>query len=691
MSSKEQSAMASAGSSSSSTEISDSMLRRMAGQSVNKAGLKKDQSEINKIIAEASKGSKFYENEREKDEKLGIQIMKLLDKRDRLLKEGVDLRRLERECDTFIQRIESQRDLSQTIVHVDMDAFYANVELLADPTLEGIAFGVGTGVLTTASYEARAYGVRSGMPVFVAKKLCPHLRMVPATFNSYGEYSGKVMEVFRRFDPNMAKVGMDEAFLNLTTYIQEEREKDGTGQESENAMHKRRERIVRTIRETCKKVTGLTVSAGIAPNKMLAKICSDINKPNNQYILPFTRQAVLDFTRTLPIRKIPGIGRVSERCLEALGVITCGDIITKRAELHLLNYGVIELLKAGLGATSNVVEAGRREDRKSVGCERTFREKSKREELIAIVEDVAEELTETLQKLEYTGKTLSLKYKTHDFKLHTKSHTLQHGEYKTRDSIQTWALKALEESLPLKLRLLGLRVNQLRDLRKKGGLEQYFTNPSHSRKLHEDDEEAEGADFNNAIILDSDEDLEDSEAAETEQVERAINGSPFNDAITNAASSTAVPFASKQETETTHHPMISCPICSRTFPSSTTNQDLNAHIDVCLSKDTIQQLSSRRSSPILGSSESVSSTGEKSVGSKSANKRSRRDIPTNKEDEEDYDFLRPPTSRNHSTTSSSASVSPTVTSSGGSSNKKSKNVLMGTKEAPRNPFAFMKR
>jgi len=135
-----------------------------------------------------------------------------LKQRDEVVK-GVDINKLEISVDRLIAELESQRDLSQTIVHVDMDAFFANVELLHNPDLDGKPFGVGRGVLTTASYDARKYGVRSGMPGFIAKKLCPDLIIVSNHFSRYSDMSDTVMSIFRRYDPNMSAAGCDEGYL----------------------------------------------------------------------------------------------------------------------------------------------------------------------------------------------------------------------------------------------------------------------------------------------------------------------------------------------------------------------------------------------------------------------------------------------------------------------------------------------
>ncbi|KAL7411171.1 hypothetical protein BDY24DRAFT_396835 [Mrakia frigida] len=565
----------------SSTPISDSMLRRMAGQSVNKAGLNIDQSEINKIIAEASKGSKFYENERVKDELLGRKIQATLQKRDFLLLTA-DIPRLEAECDKIIDFLESTRDLSRTIVHVDLDAFFASVEELADPSLKGIAFGVGGGVLTTASYEARKFGVRSGMAGFVARKLCPHIKLVKPNFTEYNKWSHKVFSVARRYDPNLAKAGCDEGYLDITEYMDE---------------HERSaEDVVQHFRAACVKETGLTVSAGIAPNKMLAKICSDINKPNGQFSLDFNADAVKEFTRTLKIRKVPGIGKVSERILESLGIITCGDIFTHRGVLHLLDYGVTDLLRSALGCCSNNVEPGKRSDRKSVGVESTFRDMTKREDLVKKLEEIADELTEHLTSLRFVGRTLQFKYKTHEYKPFTRNKTIS-GEFRGKEEILRVGLALLEKELPLRIRLMGLRVMNLRDLdlEKKGGLDGFVTrSPPKKPKATNTKPRAtseEGSDSQNAIALSDDEGGDSDEDGMKKFGDEALLADELEvneDGFRLETPDIAEEGGEQVEPQT-------CPVCSHIFKPTSSNEEVNSHVDFCLSRDTISSLASSSS------------------------------------------------------------------------------------------------
>ncbi|KAH8828279.1 hypothetical protein DL96DRAFT_1669405 [Flagelloscypha sp. PMI_526] len=387
-----------------SSNETDSFLKRLAGPSTGKAGLAKDQSEINRIIAEASKGSKYYNNEKRRDQELTEKINALLILRDDLLLNS-NISKVEHDVDRLLSQLDAERDLSQIIVHVDMDAFFANVELLDNPSLAGKPFGVGHGVLTTASYEARKFGVRSGMATHIARKLCPELIITSISHGRYSEMSDKVFNVLRRYDPTLFAAGCDEGYLNITAYCKEH---DLTASD-----------CVQQIRKTVYEETSLTASAGIAPNL----ICSDRNKPNGQFELTCDPQAITEFMRELPIRRIPGIGRVSERLLDSIGVKTCGDIYKYRATISLLDkqFGLEGLLKKYLGIGSNVVQPWQREERKSIGAERTFHSLSEKDKILGKLDEIAAELAGDMERHGFAAKTITLKYKLHTYEVFTRA------------------------------------------------------------------------------------------------------------------------------------------------------------------------------------------------------------------------------------------------------------------------------
>ncbi|KAK6949104.1 hypothetical protein Daesc_009177 [Daldinia eschscholtzii] len=293
----------------------DTLKYSLLGPSLTKAGQDSvDQSKVSEIIYNASKGSKFFNREEVKDKILTQKIEQILEKKRRL--EKLDLTRELRAADQLITQLEVSRDLTQYIVHVDCDAFYAAVEQLDRPELKDVPFAVGGGVLTTCNYLARKFGCRSGMAGFVAKKLCPNLLLLPLNFDKYTSKAQEVRQVLAQYDPRFESASIDEAYLNITEYCAEHNmTPEDTVQQMRNVIHEK---------------TKITVSAGIAANSKLAKICSNMNKPNGQYVLPNDRNAIMNFMRDLPTRKVNGIGRVLERELQEIGIKTCGDIYPQR-------------------------------------------------------------------------------------------------------------------------------------------------------------------------------------------------------------------------------------------------------------------------------------------------------------------------------------------------------------------------
>ena len=245
---------------------------------------------------------------------------------------------------------------TRRIIHVDMDCFYAAVEMREHPELAGKPIAVGgasgRGVLTTCNYPAREYGVRSAMPVFKAKQLCPQLVILPVRFSLYREASRKVRDIFERYTKLIEPLSLDEAYLDVT-------------------HHKRRgAEIAEEIRATIFAETGLSASAGIGPNKLIAKIASDWNKPNGQCVV--SPSYVDEFMRDLPVRRIPGVGPKSAARLTELGIETCQQLQgCDKTELarQFGSFG-FELYQLSRGIDERLVQANR--IRKSLSNERTF-------------------------------------------------------------------------------------------------------------------------------------------------------------------------------------------------------------------------------------------------------------------------------------------------------------------------------
>lgn len=290
------------------TSVIVTLRKRLAGPSVAKSGQDGvDQDRVNQIIYDASEGSKYFRNEQKKDVELTEKIARTLKRAQEL--RSSDLSATERSIDRRIAELEHNIDLSQTIVTVDVDAFYASCEELDRPELKHLPMGVGMGVLTTANYNARKFGVRSAMPVYIAKKLCPELVTVPLNFANYIKKAEEIREILAKVDPEFQAGSLDEAYMNATQWL--------AGHELGP------EEAIADLRAEVYAKTGLSISAGIAANARLSKIGSNINKPNGQFRVENDRRAILAFMAGLPVRKVNGIGKVLERQLEALGVHRC--------------------------------------------------------------------------------------------------------------------------------------------------------------------------------------------------------------------------------------------------------------------------------------------------------------------------------------------------------------------------------
>ncbi|KAM8793104.1 DNA polymerase kappa [Eudromia elegans] len=489
------------------------------GLNDNKAGMQGlDKEKINKIIMEATKGSRFYENELKKDKQVNQRIEKMMQLKEKITSQ--QLLKAQLQVDKLVMEMEQSRNLSCTIVHIDMDAFYAAVEMRDNPELKEKPIAVGSmSMLSTSNYHARRFGVRAAMPGFIAKKLCPHLTIVPLNFEKYGQVSKEVREILAEYDPNFMPMGLDEAYLNITKHLEErlnwpedkrrwylntesttEKDKqdmnmsakfnsnedafssspllfeDATsladhrgGPRSPSAAHSvvfgtSAEEVVKEIRFRIEQKTRLTASAGIAPNTMLAKMCSDYNKPNGQYRIIPERQVVLDFVKDLPIRKVPGIGKVTEKMLKALGIVTCSELYQQRALLSLLfseaswhNFLSISL---GLGST-HLEKDG---ERKSMSTERTFSEINTAEEQYSVCRELCRDLAQELQKEGLKGKTVTLKLKNVNFEVKTRASTVQ-SSVSTEEEIFAIAKDLLGTEIdtvsphPLRIRLMGVRVS----------------------------------------------------------------------------------------------------------------------------------------------------------------------------------------------------------------------------------------
>lgn len=335
------------------------------------------------------------------------------------------------------------------IIHVDMDAFFASVEQLDNPSLRGKAVAVGgggsRGVVAAASYEARKYGVRSAMSGIIAKRNCPNLIFVKPRFDRYKEVSAQIKEIFYRYTDLVEPLSLDEAYLDVT---QNKKQLFSATKMAEE------------IREKIYKKTGLTASAGISINKLVAKIASDYNKPNGQKTVP--PEEVISFLETLDIRKYHGIGKVTTKKMYALGIFTGKELKTQSEEFLTKHFGKAGryYYQAVRGIHTSEVKPSRIP--KSMGAERTFSENLTSELFLEEkINAVAIELDKRIKLHKASGKTITLKIKYSDFMIQTRSKTLPFF-IADKSMIIAYAKQLLyQEKLQNSVRLIGLTISNL--------------------------------------------------------------------------------------------------------------------------------------------------------------------------------------------------------------------------------------
>ena len=345
--------------------------------------------------------------------------------------------------------------LLRKIIHVDMDAFYASVEELDNPELKGKPLAVGgneiRGVVSAANYEARKYGVRSAMSGYLAKKNCPHLTFVKPRFARYKEISQKIRNIFYEYTDLVEPLSLDEAYLDVT--------KNKKGNPSATL-------IAKEIRQRILDEVGLEASAGISINKFVAKVASDINKPNGQKTV--NPEEVIQFLESLEIRKFYGVGKVTAEKMYKLGIFTGKELKAKSVDFLEEHFGKSgsHYFNVVRGIHNSVVKPHRIP--KSVGAERTFSENLSSEVfMLERLEQIANELERRLKKSKLAGKTITLKIKYSDFTLHTRSKTLPYFVADKSLILEIAEELLFQEKMENSVRLLGISLANLNTKKKK--------------------------------------------------------------------------------------------------------------------------------------------------------------------------------------------------------------------------------
>ena len=338
------------------------------------------------------------------------------------------------------------------IVHIDMDAFYASVEQRDDPQLRGkpvvVAWRGNRSVVCAASYEARRFGVRSAMPAIRAERLCPDAVFLPPDFPRYRAVSRLVQEILKRHTDIIEPLSLDEAYLEVS--------ENKTGLPTATS-------VARAIREQIREELQLTASAGVAPNKFLAKIASDWRKPDGLFVIQ--PEEIDSFLLPLPVSRLPGVGKVTEEKLKSFGVGTVGDLSKldlSALEGHFGRYGV-RLYELARGIDKSEVIPNR--PTQSISAEDTFEKDVPLSETEPMIRRLAEKTWAASRSELRVARTVVLKLKTSEFKIFTRSHTPSVPP-SSCEELTTIALSLRERitlSAKQRFRLVGVGLSNFRD------------------------------------------------------------------------------------------------------------------------------------------------------------------------------------------------------------------------------------
>jgi len=336
------------------------------------------------------------------------------------------------------------------IIHIDMDSFYASVEMRENPDLAGLPVVVGgsasgRGVVAAANYEARKYGVLSAMPMAQALRLCPDLVCLPVNMPLYVNVSRQIHDIFYRYTPEIEPLSLDEAFLDVAG-----------SEKLFGSAAVIAQKIKRDIKNECK----LIASAGVAPNKFVAKIASDIDKPDGYVVV--TQNEVQDFLDPLPVKRLWGVGKKTEQHLRRIGIETIRDVRTRPPDDLVQRFGKmgdhIQRLAQGLDKRAVISDV----KAKSISAETTFANDIKdKDALLAILLQLTEQVAARLRDKDIKGRTVNIKIRFHDFNTLTRSKTLPENTYQTRriwNTVKQLFLGVWQQK-PGAIRLVGVGVS----------------------------------------------------------------------------------------------------------------------------------------------------------------------------------------------------------------------------------------
>lgn len=345
------------------------------------------------------------------------------------------------------------------IIHIDMDAFYASVELRERPDLNGLPVVISShhprAVIAAASYPARVFGLRSAMSMGQAKKLCPQVVVIEPNFEKYREVSAQIHQIFQQYTPLIEPLSLDEAYLDVTENLKN----------IPSATE-----VAAQIRADIFAITGLTASAGVAPNKFLAKIASDWNKPNGLFVIK--PHQVLSFIQDLALSKIPGVGKVTHEKLNQLNLHTLGDLqkIEENVLIHHFGKYGKQLYLYAQGIDHRPVKAER--ERQQISKEITFDDDYTLEQCRHTWQPLAEQVWRSLNKKQLTARGVSVKLKLKNFQVLQHSKSFKQALQSQQDLAQV-VLQLLNEmhiEPTFQFRLVGVGVYQLQPLQQESQL-----------------------------------------------------------------------------------------------------------------------------------------------------------------------------------------------------------------------------
>ena len=565
-----------------------------------------DRSKIDSIILRESGDSAFMKQQRKRDKLVNEKITQMkrqLEEKDRSSQNWK--RSMELQIEPELQKLVDSRNRRSMCVVVDMDMFYFACEALSRPELKDKPACVGEGMILTSNYCARKYGVRSAMAGWIGDTLVSELSggkerliHVPSHFQLYTEKSLQVRQVLAQYDPGLKAYSVDEAYLDIGPYValsiqgfsheqiqMELKKEDGVSSDKSKAQAEVVDQCVRysldvfpeviaiqaaeTIlhhmrAKVCEITGGLTCSAGLASNFMLAKIASQQNKPNGQCIVGSLQEDVLNFLHPMPPRKVPGIGRVNDKILHAFGINTVADLYTHRAMVNYLFKPATAsfLIRVSVG-NSNDHEPNNDESssqRKGISHERTFQSGRPWNEVKIRLEEITQKLSEDMRAKCLWAQTVTVKVKLNTFDVICRSKTLKVVYIQESDDLLKVAIEMLHDvrtkhkGTNFSVRLIGLRCSNFQGKKRK----QDYTQAT----LHT---------FLTSSVV--------SKSVATFSGKAKTSPHPVSER-------SRVNWTIKTGTVPTTK--ICCPMCQQLIDGGSDNVVLNNHIDSCLNSSTIR-------------------------------------------------------------------------------------------------------